>query len=64
MQMNEMITYALRFLWTEKIGWSREKQVGINSTREQAPLFFLKVRSTISTKNKQQNNLGNSLSRN
>ena len=39
-------------LWTEKIGWSREKQIEINSTREQAPLCFLKVRSTISTKNK------------
>ena len=40
-QMNEMITYVLRFVTDKiKIDWKWERQVEINSTREQAPSCF------------------------
>ena len=28
------------FLWTEKTDWNRERQVEINSAREQAPCYY------------------------
>ena len=41
-QMNEMITYALRFVMGRK-KWLEQRQVDIKSTREKAPLCFLRM---------------------
>ena len=38
--MHEMVTHDLRFVMDRKIGWNRESQVEINSTREQAGSCF------------------------
>ena len=37
--MNEMITCAVKFIMG-KNGWNRERQVEINTTREQSPSCF------------------------